>query len=170
MSSINDALKRAKELQKQQAQSPPPSGVPPMSPIEPESRGGTGWLLLIVLLIAIAFFFIGLAFATRKTPVEAKTPVLQTQYVQVVSAPVPPQPAPAATAPTNAIVAPPKPVPPALQLEGILFGSGQPQAIVNGQTVYVGDSVNGFHVKAISKTNVLFVASDGTEKKLSLGE
>jgi hypothetical protein len=168
MSSINDALKRAKESQKQQPNLPPT--MPPMAPTEPESRGGMGLLLLIVLCIAIAFFFIGLAFATRKTPMEAKTPVVQTQYAQVVAAPVPSKPAPLATVQTNAIVAPPKPAPPTLQLEGILFGSGQPQAIVNGRTVYVGDSVNGFRVKTISKTAVLLVASDGSEKTLALGE
>jgi hypothetical protein len=166
MSQISDALKRAKKTQKQQPP-PLPPGAPPLPPVESESRGGLGWLVLVILIVAIACFFIGLAFATRKPAAESTVTV--TNVVQVAAAPVPvaPKPAPA----TNVIVPPPKPAPPALKLEGILYVPGQPpQAIVNGQTVYTGDTVNGFRVKTISKNNVSFVASDGTEKNLVLGE
>lgn len=164
MSLINDALKRAKKSQKEQPP-PLPPGAPPLPPVEPESPGSLGWAVLVVLLVAIACFFIGLSFTARKPATE--TTVTVTNVVQVAAAPVAPKPAPAA----NAIVTPPKPLPPALKLEGILYGPGQPpQAIVNGQTVYVGDTVNGFRVQMISKNNVSFVASDGTEKELVLGE
>ena len=166
MSSINDALKRAKKSQKQEPP-PLPPGVPPLPPVEPPSSGNMGWFVLIFLFIAIACFFIGLAFATRKPPTE--TTVTVTNVVQVAAAPAPVAPESAPV--TNAIVPPPKPAPPALKLEGILYGPSQPpQAIVNGQTVYVGDTVNGFRVKTISKNNVSFVTSDGTEKNLVLGE
>jgi hypothetical protein len=162
MSQINEVLKRAKKSQKQQPP-PLPPGAPPLPPVEPQSSSSMGWLVLIILIIAIACFFIGLAFATRKPPTEATVTV--TNVVQVAAAPVAPAPA------TNVIVPPPKPAPPALKLEGILYDPTQPpQAIVNGQTVYVGDTVNGFRVKTISKNNVSFVASDGTEKNLVLGE
>jgi hypothetical protein len=165
MSSINDALKRAKKSQKEELP-PLPPGAPPLPPVEPESSGGIGWLFLVILIIAIACFFIGLAFATRKPA--AETTVTVTNVVQVAAA-LPPPPKPVVT--TNTVVPPPKPAPPALKLEGILYGPGQPpQAIVNGQTVYVGDTVNGFRVKMISKNNVSFVASDGSEKNLVLGE
>jgi hypothetical protein len=33
----------------------------------------------------------------------------------------------------------------------------------------VGDSVNGFRVKLISKNEVSFIAPDGTEKTVALG-
>jgi hypothetical protein len=166
MSQINEALKRAKKSQKQQPP-PLPPGAPPLPPVEPQSSGSMGWLVLIILIIAIACFFIGLAFATRKPSTEATVTV--TNVVQAAAAPVPVTPKPALT--TNLIVPPPKPAPPTLKLEGILYGPTQPpQAIVNGQTVYVGDTVNGFRVKMISKNDVSFIASDGTEKNLVLGE
>jgi hypothetical protein len=166
MSQINEALKRAKKSQKEQAP-PLPPGAPPLPSVEPESRDGLGWLVLIIMILAVACFFIGLAFTTRKPATEPAATV--TNVVQVVAAPiVPPKP----VAPTNVVVAPPpKPAPPALKLEGILYVPGQPpQAIVNGQTVYTGDTVNGFRVKTISKNTVSFVTSDGTEKNLVLGE
>jgi hypothetical protein len=167
MSQITEALKRAKKSQKEQAPPLPPAAppLPPLPPTEPESRGGLGWLVLIIVIVAIACFFIGLAF-TRKPATEPAVTV--TNVVQVTAAPVvPPKPA----APTNVVVSPPKPAPPALKLQGILYVPGQPpQAIVNGQTVYTGDTVNGFRVKTISQNNVSFVASDGTEKSLALGE
>jgi hypothetical protein len=165
MSQINEALKRAKESQKQEPP-PLPPGTPPLPPVEPESSGNIVWLVLIFVIIAIACFFIGLSFATRKPATE--TTVTVTNVVQAIApVPVPAKPAPA----TNVIVPPPKPAPPALKLEGILYVPGQPpQAIVNGQTVYVGDTVNGFRVKTISKNNVSFIALDGTEKNLVLNE
>jgi hypothetical protein len=165
MSSINDALKRAKKSQKEEPP-PLPPGAPPLPPVQPESSGSMGWLVLVILIIAIACFFIGLAFANHKPA--AETTVTVTNVVQAAAAPpAPPEP----VAVTNPVVPPPKPAPPALKLEGILYGPSQPpQAIVNGQTVYVGDTVNGFRVKMISKNNVSFVASDGTEKNLVLGE
>jgi hypothetical protein len=166
MSQINEALKRAKQSQTEQ---PPPlsPGAPPLPPVEPESSGSMGWFVLIILIIAIACFFIGLAFATRKPATE--TTVTVTNVVQVAA--VPPPPPKPVVATNNPVVPPPKPTPPALKLEGILYGPGQPpQAIVNGQTVYVGDTVNGFHVQTISKNSVSFLASDGTEKILVLGE
>jgi hypothetical protein len=168
MSLINDALKRAKKAQ--QTQPPlPPAGAPPLPPVESESRGGLGWLLLIILLVAVGCFFIGLAFSTHKPPVDTKPLIAQTQVALAPAVPVPPKPDPPPQ--TNVVaVAPPRPAPPPLQLQGILLGSGTPQAIVNGQTVYAGDSVNGFRVQFISKNNVLFVASDGTEKTLMLGK
>jgi hypothetical protein len=168
MSQINEALKRAKKSQKEQAPPLPPAAppLPPLPSVEPESRGGLGWLVLIILIVAIACFFIGLAFTTRKPATEPAVTV--TNVVQAAAAPVvPPKP----VAPTNVVVPPPKPAPPALKLEGILYVPGQPpQAIVNGQTVYTGDTVNGFRVKTISKNNVSFVAADGTEKNLALSE
>lgn len=165
MSQINEALKRAKESQKQEPP-PLPPGAPPLPPVEPQSSGNLGWLVLIFLIVAIACFFIGLAFATRKPATE--TTVTVTNVVQAVVIPA----APKLVVPTNnPVVPPPKPAPPALKLEGILYVPGQPpQAIVNGQTVYVGDTVNGFRVKTISKNNVSFIALDGTEKNLVLSE
>jgi len=168
MSLINDALKRVKKTHQAQS-SVPPLDAPPLPPVETEkSHGGAAWFLLIIALVAVGCFLIGLAFATHKPPAETKPLMAETQVAHVPVIPVLPKPTPPPQ--TNVIVAPPKPAPPPLQLQGILMGSGDPQAIVNGQTVYVGDSVNGFHVQLISKNNVTFVAADGTEKTLMLSK
>ncbi|HTR41484.1 MAG TPA: hypothetical protein VMH87_07695 [Pseudomonadales bacterium] len=182
MSQINDALKRAKKSQKAQ---PPnlPLGAAPLPPIETEPGGSLGWILLVVLLVAIGGIFIGLAIATHKpatpppvapvavapAPVAPK-PAPPLAAPQAVVIPVAPKPAPVPPTQTNVVVAPPKPVPPVLRLQGILTGSGKPQAIINGQTVYVGDTVNGFRVQMISQYQVLFLAPDGTQKMLALGK
>jgi len=65
MSLINDALKRAQAAQ--QKDSLP---VAPPPPVATEPRGGMGWFLplLVILLLAVACFFIGMAFARRTPP------------------------------------------------------------------------------------------------------
>ena len=167
MSLINDALKRAKNSQ----QPEPPSGAPPLPPIEPEKpRNASGglFIVIIVLLIAAACFLIGRAFTKQKpaSEVVATAPVTQiTQTVAVVSTPVPP-PVPQ----TNAVVTPKPPEPPTLKLQGIFYNGPQPQAIVNGTTVYVGDLVNGFRVKLIAQNYVSFITPDGSEKTLTLAK
>jgi hypothetical protein len=164
MSQINDALKRAKKSQKSQPPNLPP-GAAPLPPVEPETGGGMGWLLLVILLVAVGCVFIGLAIFTHK-PAQASPPPPAPVAVVVPVAPKPPPPPE-----TNVVViTPPKPVPPALRLQGILMGSGKPQAIVNGQAVSVGDSVNGFRIQTISQYQVLFLAPDGTQKMLALGK
>lgn len=182
MSQINDALKRAKKSQKAQ---PPnlPLGAAPLPPVETEPGGSLGWVLLVVLLVTIGGVFIGLAIATHKpaaplspapmavasAPVAPK-PVPPLAPPQAAVIPVTPIPAPVPPPQTEVIITPPQPVPPALRLQGILTGSGKPQAIINGQTVYVGDTVNGFRVQMISQYQVLFLAPDGTQKMLTLGK
>jgi hypothetical protein len=163
MSLINDALNRAKKSQ----QSDPPSGAQPLSPVEPDSRNGANWIFIVVvaLLIAAACFFIGLAFAKRKSPaaVVAPPPVTNTQPVAVVP-PKPPAPK------TNIVATPKPPAPPPLKVQGIFYNANRPEAIVNGHTVYVGDLVSGFRVKEISQNDVSFVGPDGTEEVSALGK
>jgi hypothetical protein len=66
MSLINDALKRAQGAQQKDL----PPVTPPLPPVESEPRGGMGWFLplLVILLLAAACFFIGMAFARRAPP------------------------------------------------------------------------------------------------------
>lgn len=163
MSQINDALKRAKKSQKSQPPNLPP-GAAPLPPVDSESGGGMGWVLLVILLVAIGCVFIGLAIATHKQAPQPQAPA------PVAVVPVAPKPVAAPPPQTNVVLAPPKPAPPALRLQGIFMGSGTPQAIVNGQTVYAGDTVNGFRVQTISRDKVQFVAPDGTQKMLALGK
>ena len=49
----------------------------------------------------------------------------------------------------------PKPtVQPDFRLNGIIFSDYRPSAIVNGQTVYLGDKVDGATVVGITRTSV----------------
>jgi hypothetical protein len=157
MSLINDALKQARRSQ----QNNPPSGQPPLPPVESVSRGGMSWFLLvaIVLLLAVAGFFTGLSL-TKHTPppppplatAPAATPELTpTQQVESVSNSLPVfTNTPSGS---NAIAAVPPP-PPEPKLQGILFDPTRPCAIVDGATVFVGDRVGELRVTAISKDKV----------------
>lgn len=168
MSLINDALKRAKRSQQQRPpESPATPPLPPLTaPVQSEPHSNAGWIFLVILLISIACFFVGMAIATRK-PVMETTVV--TNIVQVAAAPVAPKIIPLQTN-TAPAPAPPSPPPSPLRLEGIFYNASAPQAIVNGQTVYAGDNVDGFHIKKISKDTVSLIAPDGTEKTLALGK
>jgi hypothetical protein len=44
--------------------------------------------------------------------------------------------------------------PPDFRLSGIIYSVGRPSAIVNGETVYVGDEVNGATIIKIRQTTV----------------
>ena len=191
MSLINDALKRARQSQ----QNNPPSGVPPLPPVEPPARGGTGWILVAaaILFLAAAGLFIGVAiFKHQAPPAEtAKAPEVSTlppapartaAAPVSVAAPVPVSvPAPVSTPASNAVLRPatnanptnPPPAAPVEQLprlQGIIFNAAHPLAIVNGKTVNVGDRVGDYQVKQILKNSVVFQRPDGSRKTLNIGE
>ena len=56
------------------------------------------------------------------------------------------------------------------KVQGIIFNSAQPLAIVNGQTVNVGDRVGDLQVKQITQSKVIFQCPDGTQKTLGIGD
>ena len=173
MSLINDALKRAQNSQ----QNNPPSGAPPLPPVESRARGGTGWILAaaVVLFLAAACFFIGPALFGRKAP---KTPPATPVKAQEISAPTA-EVAPTSTPVTSALppsvtdTNPPPPASTAEQLpkvQGIIFNAVRPVAIVDGKAVNVGDRVGDFQVKQILKSSVIFQRSDGTQQTQQIGE
>ena len=57
-----------------------------------------------------------------------------------------------------------------LKVQGIAYDPAKPWAIVNGKTVFVGDPVGEFRVKAISKYTVTLTGADGKETTVTLGE
>jgi hypothetical protein len=143
---------------------------------------------VIILLIAAAFFFIGMAMSKRKPSPVATAPEISPAQ-QVVTAPATattaavPVSAPASVPPpaisnvnevaviSNSAPPPPPPPPlPQLKLQGIFYTPPQPSAIVNGKTVFLGDSVGDFTVKEITKNSVLLQNLDGSEKKLTIGQ
>lgn len=169
MSLINDALKRAKRSQQQT-----PSGALPLPPVESRSPGGTDWALptLAALFVAGACLFIGLAFAKRTLP--AKNPGNPTIVATVAPQKIEtsaaahdlPKTSPAPASQTAAGSSTSS----KLKVQGIFYDPSRPQAIVNGRTIGVGARVGDFRVKAISPDRVVFIAADGTEKILGLGE
>jgi hypothetical protein len=180
MSLINDALKRARDTQRND----PPSGAPPLPPIERQAGGGIGWILaaMVVLLLAAACLFIGSALFGHKSP-----PVAAAKALQILALkPVVPAPAPMpATNSAPAPVAITNPPPPSantnpspavgtadqkLKLQGIIFNAAHPLAIVNGKTINVGDSVGDLRVKQILKNSVTFQRPDGSQETLGIGE
>jgi len=164
MSQINDALKRAKEMQTKNM----PSGVPPMLPAEsPSVQSGANWVwpvvvILFLLLFAGLFIAISAGSHAGKEIVAEPAPTLA---VQMAAAPAP-KPVPAA--PAMDAFAAAKALKPA-QLQGIVFDPVHPYAIVSGKTAFVGDSVDGMRVLAISRDAVT-LAGNGQTNQLRVGQ
>jgi hypothetical protein len=190
MSLINDALKRAREAQHPS----PPSGAQPLPPVEFSQRNGTGWLLMsaAILLLIAACFLIGLALFDHKSPAVAVATAPAAPMTSKADPAPAPAPAPAPTmspepAPVEVVVPPVTNAPPAvtvvsnpppasvameqrLKIQGIIFNTGHPLAIVNGRTVSAGDRVGDFQVRQILRNRVIFLCADGTQKTLTIGE
>jgi hypothetical protein len=188
MSLINDALKRAREAQPKNL----PSGAPPLPPVEHSPRSGTGWILVTaaVLLLVAACFLIGFALFGHRSPtvaVGAASAVPMTPKADPASSPAPSPAVSAAPVPVEVAVPPvtnarplaattsnPTPVAVAseqrLKLQGIIFNTGHPLAIVNGRTVNVGDRVGDYQVRQILRDRVIFLCPDGSQKALTIGE
>jgi hypothetical protein len=178
MSQINDALKRAK-------QTPPKNspGAAPLMPVQREVkiRSGASRFLPIIamLLLAAACFFLGLALSQhRQNKITAAPQIpkqLQTHPGTVTAvASAAPETSPTSstktsTPPATGTTAAVPPTPALPKLQGIAYNPARPCAIVNGQTVYVGDQIGEFRVKAIS-ANTLTLESGTETKVLSLGK
>ncbi len=173
MSLINDALKRAQNSQ----QNSPPSGAPPLPPVETDERGGSGWILVVAvfLFLAAACFFIGPSLFGHKTPPPAAAKAQEISSPPAVATPPTPVPAPEAVAlpPPVTDTNPPQPAITAEQpprVQGIIFNAARPVAIVDGKAVNVGDRVGDFQVKQILKNSVIFQRSDGSQQTQEIGE
>ena len=151
MSLINDALKQTRQMQQQSSPSKPPS----LPPVESNRRENPGWLVpgIIVLLLA-AGIFAGLSLF-KPTPLTANAiPATNSLTVSTVPKPVVVPAVATNVAANTTVVAVTPPTPPEPKLQGILFAATRPCAIVSGQTVFVGDRINEFHVVAISRDRV----------------
>jgi hypothetical protein len=179
MSLINDALKRARETQR----NTPPPGAAPLPPVESPPRGGTGWILAVavILFLAALCLFIGpTVFGHKPAPVAtAKAPDISAQPpVEAALATVPaPSVLPSPASNTNSPLVVNTNPPPATvvveqwpRVQGIIFNTTRPLAIVNGKTVGAGDRVGNYQVKQILKTSVVFSRADGSQKTLGIGE
>ena len=166
MSRINDALKRAQRAQQKHAP-PPGAKMPRLLPVEPRPGNVIGWILpgVVGFLIVAACLFVGLALATRTvTKTSSQSRLVAAPSVPQVAAPAPIH---APSAPPPSLVSPPPP-PPEPKLQGIVYTTTQPWAIVDGKTVHVGDQLGEFRVKEISQRSVTLEKADGSQKKLGL--
>jgi hypothetical protein len=167
MSLINDALKKAKQAQKENL-NPPVPGIgmkPDEEAAEPRSSGGLAQALPIIIaaavIVALAFGWWTFYRSRHKTVVSA-TAAPATNVVAVAAvtnaAPPPPPPKPAAPAPVVA----PKPKPD-LKLQAIMYNPNRPMAMINNKTVMIGEHVSGYKVTEIAVDNVTMVSPTDTQ-------
>lgn len=187
MSLINDALKRARQHQKD-SPAPGPALAPVREkPADPQWRLMLGLFIFLLVAAAGGVIFFALrshpARATRQIPVPPVAPAMAMAApaamaptpapppVAATSAPsamVKPAPVPATPPPAAAVAALPRPAGPRLQ--GIFYDAANSTAIISGKTVRVGNSVAGYKVKAITPSTVVLLAPDQSETNLSLSE
>jgi hypothetical protein len=165
MSLINDALNRAKKTQQENPPPTPPLQFrPPEVAHESDPRstvlivGGIFGLGLVVVLGGLLFWAVA---QQRQASLQAEARTLE-QAARVKPVVVAPVVAPEQS-PTNSLpVVEESPPAPELKLQGILFNPTKPSAAVNGQTVFIGDRVNGFRVLAITARTVTLASSTET--------
>ena len=168
MSLINDALKRARQTEPDATPAPLPQIQPVAQPTTPVA--GRMIPAVVIVLIVAAVFFIGWAMAHRSmTQVASVSPP-----VVAVTAPVPTPPPGLQAAVSAVAVSPPVPAAPPVKalplpkLQGIFYSPTAPAAIVDGQTVRLGDQLNQYRVKAITKTTVTLVDAGGKTASLTM--
>jgi len=188
MSLINDALKRAIQAQ-------PPRSTPapePESPMRPtDSHGSVGlpvyFIPVLLFVVAGACFFIVQGWDAKRQRGLYPDPITiharesggmpdtaaiaaRDHGAQPVKAnrqfALNEVPAAAPGASTAGIAQEPEPTPP-LRLQGIFYRPSKPSAVINSQTVFVGDSIAGGKVKAITRDSVTLIV-DGETKVLTL--
>jgi hypothetical protein len=186
MSLINDALKRAT-----QAQSPQPSITKSDTPMRAvaDAHGSVG--LPTYFIPVLLFIFTGACFFLVRGWDARRQAGLYPDPVVVEARETPPVP-PVPVTPSNAVAAEaaapvatevPQPVPEnrafglddapapptreAFRLQGIFYRPSRPSAVVNAQTVYIGDTIANGRVKAITRESITLVV-DGQDKVLTL--
>jgi hypothetical protein len=199
MSLINDALKRARESDKNRPSVPPP--MRPLQPVEGASGGQLAWILPLIVAIVLAlsgWFFWKWHQASHHVVVAKPAPALSAKATvapaparAVVSAPardpapapppvasprVVPRPAPVAAPPAQpppepALAAPEvqAPWPTPLTLQAIIYSKTHPMALINGKSVGPGDTVAGVVVAKIERASVT-LQWKGQSKEFFLNE
>jgi hypothetical protein len=186
MSMINDALKRAKQTQKE---NPPATPELKFQPVEPRQEARpqspqliVGLILGLTVIVGLGGLLLWAVAQNHNASLQAEARTVNEGGTGKPGGLVDPPPAPLAAesgaAPaispeeeqTNsqpALALPPKA--PELKLQGIFFNPRSPSAVVNGRTVYVGDKVSGFRVFAITPQTVAL--GNGTQTNvLSLSQ
>jgi len=179
LSLVNDALRRAQEAQPRIA---PPSGPrqPPQAPQRiPKPRTNSPLIRAAAISVALligAFFrwqtmprhqanqAIGtitvseapwkdLEFRPLPTPATLPSMAAATPAPAVIRNPI---------AQTPASINPPPPAPKPPKLQALVFDPRRPSAIINGKTVFIGDTSGEFKVTALGPESATLVNSNQT--------
>jgi hypothetical protein len=187
MSLINDALKRARDAERNRPAAP----QPPLAPAESASVPRPAAKALLVVLIAGAILLSGISFwkwahhppTTPHTqplaiavPPASVDPAPENGAGQTVSAPALPLALPLdpVTEPTEELSEPqaeqvvtsanPEPVipagPPELRLQSIIYRLNRPSVVINGEMLQVGDAIAGGKVIDIQRHAVTVQRGD----------
>ena len=195
MSLINDALKRARDANKQRAEDGSPNV--PLQPVDYASRPNRFLrfvaALILISAVALAVFYFSKWWQAREqlqrlaatSDVPAARPAAEpaappenaaTKYRIRVNTNVVVRTNPAALSPatTQTNVAPDAAVTvaatnqsPDLKLQSIIYRLNRPAAVINGEMLYVGDTIKGARVISIDRHEVTVVL-DGKTNVLNL--
>jgi type II secretory pathway component PulC len=166
MSVTHEALeKAAREKRRQDGYVPTPTPIPVQPLVAPPPTPHTPRVLLVVLSVAVACVAIALMVTViwlvnnpKPVPTEIKPAVVERPSPRLpltptnITAWTPPPPLPTTPVQPPASVA----TPPEFRLSGIMQElDGKYGAVVNGQTVFAGYTVDGATVKLIERNRVV---------------
>ena len=193
MSLIEEALRRVQDPSVAGRTAPPPAAKPetpaspahswsgaPKSPAAPRRAGGPQTPIIMAvaaaMLVMTAVFVAGGVFwmaRTRPAATPAAPPAATPRPTAISPALQPPQTsepveAPATPAPRPAAAAAPSAPSPSeqqngLRLTGIVEGTGEPYAFINGQIVAVGETVGRFTLMSVHDGAAVLRHEDGTD-------
>jgi hypothetical protein len=176
MSLVNDALKRATEAQKKISSEPPKLPLRPAMPPQEAPRGfGLAWPLSLVLFISMICVLAWFNRQDHSMQVQARTPASKANVKgsadanQTSASAQPIVPGKAGVAAGSQLTNPPVPVIepvaaklPPLKLQAVFFNPQHPSAVIEGKTVFVGDSVRDLKVVAIASKSALLISATET--------
>ena len=142
---------------------PAPVTASPAEPVAPV-RARRRWLWLLVLFLAGIGILTELTRPTKPSPIAAKPLPAETVSPAVTNMPMAVIETNAPAPESNSFALPPQP-----RLQGIVFDSARPWAIVDGKTVYPGDRVGNLRVKVIAKGALTLEDTNGLRQVLVLG-
>lgn len=165
MSLINDALKKAGQSQSQTSS----TGAPPLSPTEAKPQGASPWMLIVavILFVASILFFFASNHPKQKN---ISAPVTNASAPALAQVEPLPQTNTSATAMASVITtnAPAEMVEQLPQVQGIIYDTARPIAIVDRKTLHIGDRDGTFKLIAISRNSVTFERADGSFKEIQI--
>jgi len=182
MSLVNDALKRAQELQDQKR---PVAANLEFQPVHPAQAVRDPWLHVVPAILAIiglsSVVLAGKLALQSKSPRAAEVRAKAPQPQVVAALPANPIPKPTsnpkvvavksqakpAAAPASVAApapAPAKASPPPLKLQAIFYSPAKPTAVISGKSLNLGDVIGGQRVAAITRHSVDLVGSNRTNR------